>query len=195
MEALSELKHKRIVKAIVVGALLLVIYAATVLGVNITDGLGSIYSTPPAPGYYRVVEVADGDTFTVIMSGREQEVRLVGVDTPETHHPSKPVQCYGPEASQFTTDLIEGEAIRLEADARQPNRDQYDRLLRYAYLQDGRELNEVLVKRGYALATDFNTEKEQLLKNLQAEARVQQVGLWGTCEVTRQNGYLRTNAL
>ncbi len=153
-------KHSKILRSIVALAVLIILYAAIQLGVNIEGDLKDIY-TPVEPGYYRVIGVDDGDTFEVSMDGVKETIRLVGVDTPETHHPSKPVQCYGLEASDYTEELIGGKQIRLKSDTKQPNRDKYGRLLRYAYLQDGRELNELLVSKGYALATNFNTEKKQ----------------------------------
>lgn len=171
---------------------MLIIYAAAQLGLNVTGDLQNMY-TPVPPGYYRVLSVADGDTFEVSMDGVKEDIRLVGVDTPETQHPTKPVQCYGPEASTYVKSLIDDKPVRLAADTQQPNRDRYGRLLRYAYLEDGRELNELLVKEGYALATNFNTEKKQQLKNLQSQARVQNKGLWADCQVTENNGILQTN--
>lgn len=193
MKFSSPHNYRKIVKFTVAGVVVLIIYAALQVGLTLQDGLFGDHHEPAPTGYYRVIDVADGDTFTVTMAGREQEVRLVGVDTPETHHPDKPVQCYGPEASKFTTSLIDGQAVKLEADSRQSNRDRYDRLLRYVYLEDGRELNELLVKKGYAFATNFHTEKRAMLKNLQRIANTESKGLWKACDVSRSNGYLQTN--
>lgn len=187
-------KHRKIIRVALGAVLVLVLYAAAQLGLNITSDLSRVYEPAP-PGYYRVIEVADGDTFTVSMGGTEEQVRLVGVDTPETQHPAKPVQCYGPEASDYTTSLIEGAAVKLKADTQQSNRDRYDRLLRYVYLEDGRELNELLVRNGYAFATDFNTENKRKLKQLQAQARSEKQGLWGECNVSESGGYLQTGSL
>lgn len=184
--------QKTIVKATIGGIVLLLIFAGVQLGFDASGKLGKIYEPVP-PGYSRVVEVSDGDTFEVIMAGERQDIRLVGVDTPETQHPSKPVQCFGPQASDFVTELIEGESVKLIADARQPSRDQYGRLLRYVELEDGRELNELLVREGYAFATNFNTEKKILLKGLETKARSQNKGLWSECEVSSPDGYLQTN--
>ena len=168
------------------------IYLATQFGGTL---FGESASAPVPPGSYRVLSVADGDTFVVSMDGIEERVRLVGVDTPETHHPSKPAQCFGPEASNFTKSLLEGKTVKLSSDTKQPNRDKYSRLLRYAYTEDGRELNELLVSQGYAFATQFNTEKKQLLQSLQAEAKGKKAGVWNSCSPTEKNGIWRSNDL
>lgn len=183
----------KITKVIVGFVVLLVLYAATQLGINVADDFQSLYAPVP-PGHYRVLSVSDGDTFEVSMNGVKEDIRLVGVDTPETHHPSKPKQCFGEEASEFTASLIEGKPVRLQADTKQPNRDRYSRLLRYVYLEDGRELNELLVKEGYALATNFNTQKKQALKQLEDDAKQANKGLWGECRVSIVNGIKQTNS-
>ena len=96
-----------------------------------------IESRPPIPaGQYYVTKVADGDTIEVDMSGVTERVRMIGVDTPETHKPNTPVQCYGPQASDYTKNLLTHQSVRLEADPTNDNRDRYDRLLRYVYLND-----------------------------------------------------------
>ncbi|MEK7091291.1 MAG: thermonuclease family protein [Patescibacteria group bacterium] len=96
-----------------------------------------------------VTNVIDGDTFT-IEGGKV--VRMIGIDTPETVHPSKPVQCYGKEASAKTTELIEGQKIRLEKDVSET--DKYNRLLRYIWKGEVL-INELLVKEGYAQSSSY----------------------------------------
>src|SRR6267378_350862 len=65
---------------------------------------------------YRVVDVFDGDTIVIDRAGTRETIRLLGVDTPETHHPTKPVQCFGPEASAYSTSRLSGQSVRLEDD-------------------------------------------------------------------------------
>lgn len=134
------------------------------------------------PGLYSVVRFSDGDTFTVDMNGQKETVRLIGVDTPETHDPDVPVQCYGPAASAYTKNLIGTNKVRLEADPTNQNRDRYNRLLRYVYLPDGRLVQAELIKNGYGFAyTSFPfTKKEEFVK-LQDQAREENKGLWGNC--------------
>lgn len=186
-------RQKLIMRLVAGGALALILYAASVV-LGFVEGLQTNFMPPPA-GYFRVVSVADGDTFSVTMDGIEEKVRLVGVDTPETHKPGAPPQCFGKEATDYTTSLIKHKAVQLKADSRQPNRDKYGRLLRYAYLENGQELNETLVREGYALATNFNTEKKKYLTELQEQAKNGSKGLWSACQVTTVNGRLQTNDL
>jgi len=89
------------------------------------------------PGLYTVTRFVDGDTIAVDMNGKTEKVRFIGVDTPETHKPNTPVQCYGPAASAFTKNFIGKNKVRLDSDPLSTNRDRYDRLLRYVYLPDG----------------------------------------------------------
>ena len=92
----------------------------------------------------RCTRVIDGDT--IILNNGER-VRLIGVDTPETKHPRKPVEYYGKEASAFTKKMIEGKEVRLEYDWQR--KDKYGRTLAYVYLKNGTFLNAEIVKQGY----------------------------------------------
>lgn len=186
---LPKSKKNTLRRLVFAATVLLVVYTASQFGLDL-DGN---HPEPAPPGYFRVISIADGDTFSVSMNGVEERVRLVGVDTPETHHPDKGEQCYGQEASDYTKKLLNNDIVRLEADTKQPNRDRYSRLLRYAYLEDGRELNELLVREGYAFATNFNTSKKQLLRDLQNTAKSTQKGLWEKCSISSKNGRLQTN--
>ena len=96
-----------------------------------------------------VVRVIDGDTITVQIAGAIRTIRLIGVDTPETVHPTKKVQPGGPEASAFTQAALDRKTVRLEADPAGDDSDRYDRLLRYVYL-DGKNFNARLIREGYA---------------------------------------------
>lgn len=134
------------------------------------------------PGFYRVVSFSDGDTITVDMDGKEERVRMIGVDTPETKDPRKPVQCFGQAASDFTKQLIGTNNVRLESDPLGTNRDKYDRLLRYVYLSDGRLVQAEIIRQGYGFAyTTFPFTKSEEFTALQREAREQNRGLWANC--------------
>lgn len=136
--------------------------------------------TPPQPGYYRVTSVQDGDTFTVSMDGREEKIRLIGVDTPETIKPNSPVECYGVAASNHLKKLLTNSDVRLEADAINQNRDRYDRLLRYAYLSDGTLVNKKIIAEGYGFAyLSFPFTKAEEFRLAQVSARESQLGVWG----------------
>lgn len=151
------------------------------------------------PGQYKVVRFSDGDTIAVDMNGRVETIRMIGVDTPETHDPRKPVQCYGPAASAFTKNTITaaGSQVRLAADSLSSNRDRYDRLLRYVYLPDGTLFNERLIREGYGFYYPyFPFTKSEDFEAVQTKARVENKGLWGNCspKPTDGGGYVSNSA-
>ncbi|MDB5186168.1 MAG: hypothetical protein JWL85_691 [Candidatus Saccharibacteria bacterium] len=145
-------------------------------------------------GTYRVTQFADGDTITVDMNGKEEKIRMIGVDTPETHDPRKAVQCFGQAASDFTKQLIGSNTVRLEADDLSSNRDRYDRLLRYVYLPDGRLVQAEIIKQGYGFAyTSFPFTKSDEFKSYEQAAKSSNLGLWGGCQVeTKSTGQKQT---
>ena len=140
---------------------------------------------PPMPGYYNVTTVSDGDTFSVNMDGREEKVRLIGVDTPETVKPNSPVECYGVAASNHLKLLLGGQSVRLESDPINQNRDRYDRLLRYAYTKDGVFVNKKIISEGYGFAyLTFPFTKSEEFRLAQVSARERGVGVWnGECTI------------
>ena len=97
----------------------------------------------------QVTRVIDGDT--IVLDGDER-VRLIGVDTPETVHPQKPVEYFGKEASAFTRRMVEGDRVRLEYEQGMPREDRYGRTLAYVYLEGGRLLNLEIIEGGYGHA-------------------------------------------
>jgi len=103
----------------------------------------------PGGEWVLVTSVTDGDTIGVGRGWRYQKVRLIGVDTPETVHPEKPVEPFGPEASDFTERKLGGQRVHLEFEPANQY-DRYDRLLAYVFLADGALFNAELVKQGYA---------------------------------------------
>ena len=121
-----------------------------------------------------MTRVVDGDT--IILNGRER-VRLIGVDTPETVDPRRPVQYFGKEASAFTKRMVEGKRVRLEYD--QTRKDRYGRTLAYVYLEDGTHLNAEIVKQGYGHAyTRFPFRYLKEFRRYEREAREAGRGLW-----------------
>lgn len=131
-----------------------------------------------------IVRAVDGDTLKVRMDGKEDEVtvRLLGVNTPESVDPRRPVECFGKEASAYTASLTEGRRARLESDPQADEVDRYGRLLRNVVLADGADLNAELVKQGYAYAYlryPLDPARKSQLTHLQNLAQEQQLGLWG----------------
>lgn len=149
------------------------------------------------PGFYKVAHFDDGDTIVVDMNGVEETVRFIGVDTPETHKPNTPVQCYGPEASVYTKQLIGNQKVRLQADPLNTNRDRYGRLLRYVYLPDGTLVEQKLIEQGYGFAyTYFPLSKSEEFKAYEQTAKKASLGLWATCQVkVSSDGGQQTNSL
>jgi micrococcal nuclease len=130
----------------------------------------------------RVVKIVDGDTIHVMIGGRRDKVRYIGVDTPETHKPGTPVQCYGPAASAFNSRLLAGRRVELRTDAE--SRDRYGRLLAYVYRRpDGLFVNAELVRRGFAtiLTIPPNVAHAGEFLRLQRGAREAGRGLWSVC--------------
>jgi micrococcal nuclease len=137
------------------------------------------------PGYYRITHISDGDTISVDMNGKTENIRLIGVDTPESVKPNSPVQCYSHEASDFTKKYLTNQSVRLEADPIGDNRDRYDRLLRYVYLHDGTLWNQRLIAEGYGFAyLSFPFGKKDEFATDQAHAQDAKRGLWATCTPT-----------
>lgn len=148
------------------------------------------------PGWYYVSEVYDGDTIAVVMDGTIEKVRMIGVDTPETHKPNAPVQCYGEHASAATRTKLLYKSVRLEADATNDNRDRYDRLLRYVYTEDGLLWNQELIKKGEGFAyISFPFIHKTVFQASQFESAAAKRGLWSACKTTEDNGRWQTNNL
>lgn len=147
------------------------------------------------PGLYSINHFIDGDTIAVNMNGAVEDVRMIGVDTPETHKPNTPVQCYGKVAATYTKNLIDGSKVRLQADPLDTNRDRYGRLLRYVYLSDGTMIEEKLIQNGYGFAyTQFPFQKTDEFRADETAAKTAGRGLWSACTVTvESNGIEQTN--
>ncbi|MDD5759886.1 MAG: thermonuclease family protein [Desulfobulbaceae bacterium] len=157
----------------------------TVQAVNIqqaeatTTADTSATSSTPATSFL-VTHVVDGDTFDVDLNGKTERIRMIGVDTPETVDPRKPVQCFGKEASDKMKELIAGKRVVLEADPTQGERDKYGRLLRYPFLPDGTNVGLYLIQEGYAHEYTYNLpyKYQQIFKDAENAARIAKKGLW-----------------
>ena len=147
---------------------------------------------------YKVTDVVDGDTFDVNIDGKTVRVRMLGMDTPETVDPRKPVQCFGKEASDKSKKLLLEHSVTLQTDKSQSILDKYGRVLAYVYLYDnGSEkspnistssifMNEFLLREGYAREYTYNKayKMQKEFKKIQKEAMDNKRGLWGGCEKT-----------
>jgi micrococcal nuclease len=163
-------------------ALLLVLLAVLLFGGedDETTGGASAGNTTTRSLTVPVTRVVDGDTFEIRVDGEIDDVRMIGVDTPETVKPGEPVECFGPQASEFTHRVLGGRTVKLEFD--RERRDVYDRLLAYVYL-DERFFNAELIEGGYArtLEIEPNTSHAEQLSRLEEAAGAAGRGLWGAC--------------
>lgn len=151
-------------------------------------------STLPLPeNTYPVVKIVDGDTLAVLMNGKSVTLRLIGLDTPETVDPRKPVQCFGKAASDKAKEMLAGKIVRLEFDASQGTLDKYGRTLAYVFLPDpstslgtsGIFFNEYMISAGYAHEYTYNLpyKYQTEFKAAESRAREEKKGLWAddTC--------------
>jgi micrococcal nuclease len=140
---------------------------------------------------YKVKRVIDGDTLLLINGER---VRLIGVDTPETKHPQKPVQYFGREAYLFTKQMVDGKEARFEFERQK--RDRYGRLLAYVYLLDGTFLNAEIIKQGYGFAyTRFPFKYMEEFRRYEREAKENRRGLWGQSDQKSETSFRSDIAL
>jgi micrococcal nuclease len=137
----------------------------------------------------KLVKVIDGDTIKVEMNGKDETVRFLLVDTPESVHPTKPVQPFGKEASQFTKDLLTNASIELELGIGE--RDKYGRLLAYVYA-DGKSVQEILLKKGLARVAyvfEPNTKYIDEYREIQSQAQKQALGIWSIENYVSEYGF------
>jgi micrococcal nuclease len=128
------------------------------------------------------VRVVDGDTIHVELGATREKVRYIGIDTPETKDPRRPVQCYGRQAADFNAQLVAGERVRLVRDV-EP-RDRYGRLLAYVYrVRDGLFVNAELARLGYAqpLSIAPDVRYAPRFAALARQARQAGRGMWSAC--------------
>jgi micrococcal nuclease len=133
-----------------------------------------------------VTYVTDGDTIGVGRGWRYEKVRFIGVDTPETVHPEKPIEFFGPESSAFTKKQLLGEGVYLEFEP-STQYDDYGRLLAYVFLIDGTLFNAELIKQGYARViapSRFRYYEE--FRNYEQEAMAAGLGIWSVKTKTLQ---------
>lgn len=131
----------------------------------------------------RVTKVVDGDTIEIESGGQQYKVRLIGVDTPETVDPRRPVGCFGKEASNESHRLMDNQSVVLVKDV--TDKDKYDRLLRYVYVIQDQDnwlfINDYLVRNGFAKSSTYppDVKYQEQFKEAEIEAREAKRGLWG----------------
>jgi endonuclease YncB( thermonuclease family) len=138
------------------------------------------FSNPSSDQLFWVKRVVDGDTLEL---ENGEKVRYIGINTPESVDPRRKVECFGKEASEYNKALVEGKSVHLKRDISE--RDKYQRLLRFVYLEDGTFINEKLVRDGYASVSTYppDVAKQDTFRTAEQEAKSEQRGLWSaaTC--------------
>lgn len=159
-------------------AVVMVLVAALLL--RPWEGDGGDPDPLPRVATAHVVRAIDGDTIEVRLGGRTEDVRYIGVDTPETVKPGAPVECFGPQASRFNHRAVDGRRVRLVFDAER--RDRYGRLLAYVY-RGRRMINAELLRWGLArrLTIPPNDRFAARFQRLELAAARAGRGLWGAC--------------
>lgn len=154
---------------------------------SITVFLPSAFAATSASEQGRVTAVVDGDTFKVKLGTKTETVRIIGIDTPETKDPRKPVQCYGKEASKKLTTLLRGKTVTLEKNPGD-EKDKYGRLLRYVSLK-GKDIGAGMIEGGYAFSYKiFPHPRLEAYNGLEQKARDSNKGLWdNVCQYSTSN--------
>jgi micrococcal nuclease len=130
-------------------------------------------------GLYKVSKVVDGDTLKIIVNGKEELVRFLGINTPEVENSYRHAECFGKEASTETKKLLTNQEVYLLPDPEAPNRGKYGRLLRYVFLPNGEFINADLIKDGYAFAYIYQPIKfKKYFMALENQAQKSGQGLW-----------------
>lgn len=128
-----------------------------------------------------VVRIVDGDTIRVLQDGEEQVVRLVNINAPESVDPRRAVECMGVAASQYLTELLADQTVKLLVDDTQASQDRYGRLLRFVQLADERDVGELMIAAGFAYSTPYGRGQHVYFERYQAaqvQAQQDQRGLW-----------------
>lgn len=148
----------------------------------------SLNPEPVSNPLHKVIKVVDGDTLNIDLDGKTQTIRLIGLNTPETVDPRKPVECFGKEASSKSKELLTGKQVRIEKDASQGDFDKYNRLLAYVFLEDGTNFNKFMIEQGFGYEYTYNLpyKYQKEFKLAQEQAKAQKKGLWAdnACKAT-----------
>ena len=161
---------------------LIVAVAVILMGMVLAAAPAQAYPTMPqgVQGPFAVVKVVDGDTIQVDANGQRLKIRMIGLDTPETVDPRKPVQCFGREASAQAKTILGGQSVYLETDPSQDSVDRYGRTLTYVWTASGRLFNLDMIADGYAFeyTYDLPYRYKADFKAAENDARAQGRGLW-----------------
>jgi micrococcal nuclease len=177
------MKYRKLITGVLCAAclVLLIYYCSLGFGL-IQSGSGDVVIDETKE--YLVTYVVDGDTFKARIGTKEITVRILGINSPETVDPRKPVECYGPEASDKAKTLLAGKSVILKSNPNRERRDKYGRYLLYVY-EGNMFVNEFLIENGFAreytVGRPYSFQQE--FKKAEGEAQVNKKGLWGKCAI------------
>lgn len=135
--------------------------------------------------WHKVVSVTDGDTVRAMVDGKEEAIRIIGIDAPES---TTSQECFGVEASAKAKEFLNGKWIQLEKDTSQDNRDKYNRLLRYVWFDNGTDFGRRMIEEGYAFEYTYQVpyQKQAQYKETQSSSQSKSLGLWSTTTCSGQ---------
>ncbi len=131
---------------------------------------------------YKVNYIYDGDTISILYKSRQKTIRLLGIDTPETVDPRKPIQCFGEQASLKTKELLNNRSVSLVFNLNREQKDKYNRYLGYVYRDDGLDINKYLIEHGYAKEYTYGKsyDRQKEFRKIEKQAKEKSIGLWNT---------------
>lgn len=134
-------------------------------------------------GPLEVLKVTDGDTIHVLLEGEDTKVRIIGINTPETVSTSKPIECFGPESSEYAETALGGKSVYLEFDESQGRYDRYDRTLAHVWTQEMHlyAADAILLGFGEEMTYDGEYKYREIFVKNEMSAKKNSAGLWGNC--------------
>jgi micrococcal nuclease len=182
MTKFNVIRHKKIIALII----LCILVSSQIFGSETKLQAGVLYD---------VSQVIDGDTIDIKVGNTTERIRVLGIDTPETVDPRKPVQCYGKEASNKAKELLGDHKVKLSFSPDRELQDKYGRYLAYVFRDDGLFYNEYMLANGFAREYTYGKAHQhtQEFKNLESQAKSHNKGLWdpATCNDTKDSKKLR----
>ena len=185
------MRHKKHYMTLIIGILLPLITTALINAgyMNLPKSSAHTNSSPHASAFsfasdtpFQIVKVVDGDTIDLGVGSDAVRVRLIGINSPESVDPRRPVECFGKEASSHAKEILSGKTVHIELDPSQDMYDKYGRLLAYIILPDGALLNQKMVAEGYAYEYTYDRpyKYQKTFKAAQVNAREHLLGLWSS---------------
>ena len=180
-----KLPPSKIIGVLVVNLFIFIAFFSLQIGSTDTLDVEDVLGIANSLESFEVIDVVDGDTIKVYYEGKLEKIRLIGVNTPENQSIYRNKECYSKEASQHLNELLEGNQVYLVPDTLVGDRGDFDRLLRYVYIENGVDVGEQMIRDGYAFEFTYDSSylNQASYMDAQREAQVNHRGLWSveTC--------------